>query len=113
MIARKYDKIIEVWGLTTVEDEYGGSTPIEALAFKAWAKITTNGLGNKAIDMGITQFQDPILFQVRYRPDYEYNGKNLTVRYRNDTYIIQAVRVVNERNREVELFCTRFNPDVV
>jgi head-tail adaptor len=113
MLARHYDKQIEIWQSTVVDDGWGGSVLTEVLLSKAWSKITTNGLGNKAIDMGITQFQDPVLFQVRFRPDIEYNGRNLTVRYRGDTYIIQAVRVVNERNREVELFCTRFNPEMV
>jgi len=107
MIARQYSKQIEIWRVTTEDDPYGGSEVIETLITKSWAKLTTNGLGNKAIDMGVTQFQDPVLFQVRFRPDVEYSGKDLTVRYRGDTFIIQAVRVVNEWDREVELFCVR------
>lgn len=112
MLARSYDKRIDVYEVTSVPNEFSGHTTIETLRIETWAKLTTNGLGNKATDMGLTSFENPLLFQVRWRSDVEYEGRTMLVKYRGDSYIIQAVRVINERNREVEIFCARQEPEI-
>jgi len=77
MKSREYDKRLEVWEATKAPDGYGGfATVNERIAF-SWCKVVSNGLGRKAANMGITDFNDPILFQVRYRNDLNYNGRNL------------------------------------
>ena len=110
MLAREYDKQIKVYEVTNVPNEFGGNTIAETLVTTTWAKLITNGLGNKAVNMGITTFENALLFKVRHRLDFTYQGRTLFIMYRGDKYIIKAVRDVNERQREVEIFCTKEEP---
>lgn len=110
MLARQYDKRIDIYEVTSVPNEFGGHTLTNVLLSKSWAKLSTTGLGNKATNMGVTTFENPLLFYVRYRKDLQYQGRTLFLMYRGDKYIIQAVRNVNERNTEVEIFCTKEEP---
>lgn len=110
MIAREYDKRIQIYEVQSIPNDFGGHTLTDVLVASSWAKLSTTGLGNKATNMGITTFENPLLFYVRYRKDITYQGRTLFVMYRGDKYIVQAVRDVNERQREVEIFCTKEEP---
>lgn len=107
MIAREYNKRIDVYETTTVQNEFGGNVVADALLFSSWAKVETNGVGYKATDFGINQFEDPVLFKCRYRNDFHYEGRTLYVIYRNEKYIIKGVRNVGVQNLEMEIYCQR------
>lgn len=109
MLSRQYDKRIQVWETTKVSDGFGGNTVSETLLFQSWAKIETNGVGYKAQDIGLDQFNNPVLFKVRYRNDFQYQGRTLYVLYRNVKYIIQAVRNSDQRNIELDIFCSKLD----
>lgn len=115
MKAREYDKRIEVWEVGQRQpDGFGGFlTGPASLISSSWAKLKTNGLGRKAYDMGIVEFNDPLLFLVRGRNDLPYNGRNLYLIYRGEKYIIQAVKNENLRNVDTEIFCTKEGPITV
>jgi len=107
MIARKYNKRIQLFEVSTQQNEFGGNTPTETLLFSSWCEVVTNGVGYKATDFGIDAFEDPVLFRVRYRNDFKYQGRTLLVKYRNERYVIKAVRNIDVANLETELFCQR------
>lgn len=107
MIAREYTKRISVFETTNVADGYGGNTVSEVFIFSSWAKLETNGVGYKAKDLGLVNFNDPLLFKVRHRNDFDYNGRKMYVLYNNNKYIIQGVRNVNELNIDLEIFCSK------
>lgn len=109
MISRQYDKRIEVWGTVTVPDGFGGNLVAEQLQFKSWAKLETTGVGYKAQDFGLDQFNNPLLFKVRYRNDFQYEGRTLYVMYRNEKYIIQGIRNSDQRNIELDIFCSKLD----
>lgn len=107
MLSREYTKRISFYEVTISDDGYGGTIPNETLLFTSWCKITTNGLGRKATDLGLTEFKEPLLFECRFRSDFSYQGKTLFVVYGGKRYVIQAVRDIDMRRREVEVFATK------
>jgi head-tail adaptor len=110
MKARSYDKRIEVWEISTVADGFGGSTVATQKIASSWAKLQTEGLGRKAHNMGLVEFNDPLLFLVRGRNDLPYNGRTLFLMYRNQKYIIQAIKNEDLRDVDTEIFCTKEEP---
>jgi hypothetical protein len=108
MEARKYDKRIEVWETGhKIADGFGGFTVSPQLITTSWAQIKTDGLGRKAYDIGLVEFNDPLLFLVRGRNDLPYNGRNLFLVYKGQKYIIQSVRNEDLRDVDTEIFCTK------
>lgn len=107
MKAREYDKRIEVWEVTErVSDGFGGFIPGEPQKIaSSWAKLKTDGLGRKAYDLGLVEFNDPLLFLVRGRNDLPYNGRNLFVMYKGSKYIIKSVKNEDLRDVDTEIFC--------
>lgn len=115
MKARFYDKRIEVWEVgQRVSDGFGGYTTGPAvLISSSWAKLKTEGLGRKAYDMGIVEFNDPLLFLVRGRNDLPYNGRNLFLMYKGSKYIIKSVKNEDLRDVDTEIFCIKEEPATV
>lgn len=109
MLSREYDKRIEIWETISVPDGFGGNTVSEELLFKSWAKIETKGVGYKANDFGIDEFNNPVIFKVRYRNDFQYEGRTLYAMYRNEKYIIQGIRNSGQRNIELDIFCSKLD----
>lgn len=107
MISREYNKRISLYEVTLNPNGFGGNTATEELLFTSWAQIITNGVGYKVADLGLQTFENPILFKVRYRNDFQYSGRTLFAMYKGDKYIIQAIRNVNEVNLELEIYCTK------
>lgn len=115
MKAREYDKRIEVWEIgQRVSDGFGGwiiGEPVKVTT--TWAQLVTEGLGRKAYNLGLIEFNDPLLFLVRGRNDLPYNGRNLYLMYRNVKYIIKSVRNEDLRDVDTEIFCIREEPEGV
>lgn len=115
MKAREYDKRIEVWEVgQRVSDGFGGwiiGEPVKVTT--TWAKLVTEGLGRKAYNLGIIEFNDPLLFLVRGRNDLPYNGRNLYLMYRGEKYIIKSVRNEDLRDVDTEIFCIKEEPETV
>jgi len=112
MIAREYNKRISVYEVTLISNPFGGNTPTETLLFTSWAQLITNGVGYKATDFGLDTFENPLLFKVRYRNDFKWQGRTLFVMYGNNKYIIKGIRNINEANLELEIFCAKLEPEL-
>lgn len=115
MKSREYNKRIEVWEVGQREsDGFGGwivGDPV--MIAKSWAKLVTDGLGRKAYNFGIVDFNDPLLFLVRGRNDLPYNGRNLYLMYRGEKYVIRAVKNEDLGDVDTEIFCTKQDPETI
>lgn len=109
MIAREYTKRIDVYNVTVASDGFAGKIASEDLEFSSWAKIETNGVGYKAKDLGLQEFNDPVLFRVRFRKDFDYTGRTMSLYYKSQRYIILAIRNVDEKSLELDIFCSKEN----
>lgn len=105
MIARKYNKRIKVYETSLTQNEFGGNSQTVNLLFTSWAEIVTNGVGYKATDFGLDTFENPVLFNCRYRNDFVYQGRTLHVEYKSKKYIIKGVRNIGVSDLEMQLFC--------
>ena len=115
MKSRKYSCRIEVWEVgQPIDDGFGGHTiGLPTHIASSWAELVTEGLGRKAYNLGLIEFNDPLLFLVRGRNDLPYNGRNLYLMYRNVKYIIKSVRNEDMCDVDTEIFCIREEPETV
>lgn len=111
MIAREYNKRITVIEVNTVQNEFGGYETAETELFSSWAKIVTKSAGYKATDFGITDFERPVIFNFRYRNDFQYQGRTLYIEYKGSKYIIKGIRQINEAGIEVEVIAQLLEAD--
>lgn len=109
MIARKYNKRVEIWETTDVADDYGGNTVTDELITKSWANISTaNKYSNKLDNIGITDPINTIIVKLRHRNDISYNAINKYLKYNGIKYIIQNNPTnVDLNNTEIEIIATR------
>jgi len=111
MIARKYNKRIQVFETTLTQNEFAGNVQTTELLFTSWAEIETNGVGYKATDFGIDTFENPVLLRCRYRNDFKYQGRTFHVEYKGLKYIIKGVRNIGVADLEMEIFCQQVEPE--
>lgn len=99
MLAREYNRLIEIWVKTFVTNEYGSL--VESLVFvkKIWAKIGTNA-GNKFVNYGIQDFKNPVVFHVRGRKNDIIFDENYFVKYKGHEYFIKGIE--NEGLEDME-----------
>lgn len=111
MIAREYNKRITIIEVSVVQNEFGGNETGEVELFSSWAKIVTNSAGYKAKDFGIDTFERPVIFNFRYRNDFQYQGRTLYISYKGSKYIIKGIRQINEAGIEVEIIAQLLEAD--
>ncbi len=118
MIARKYNKRVEIWQTETVSDGFGGSTVSDTLITSSWAQIETFGVNskysNRATNLGITDTINSIRVLLRKRNDITYNSINQFLVYRGEKYIINNTPTnVNFNGVDIEIIAIREQPTQV
>lgn len=115
MIAREYTKRIDIYQVEEVPDGYGGNTVTSELLASSWAKLidSNTSVQQRATVLGITDLYEPLIFRLRFRNDLPYNGRNLSLSYNGQTYVIKSISDVNENHREIEILCTKTIPETV
>ena len=64
MLAREYNRLIEIYRQEYTPDGYGGNIPHDVFVKKVYAKIKTSA-GNKFQQFGISDFKNPVIFSIR------------------------------------------------
>lgn len=115
MIAREYNKRIDIYQYEEVPDGFGGNTVQSEQLASSWAKLveSTSSVQQRATVLGITDLYEPLIFRLRFRNDLPYNGRNLALSYNGNTYVIKSISDVNEFHREIEILCTKTIPESV
>lgn len=93
MLARQYNRKIEIWRKDFVTDEFGGLIETNVLVKSIWAKVTTNA-GNKFVNFGIQDFKNPVIFAVRGRKNDIVYDENYHVEYKGIKYFIKGMQNV-------------------
>lgn len=102
MRARKYNKKIELWQTTFVQNEWGGTPNNETLLGKLWCQLVTTNKPYRVTELGIIDTTDTINIKLRKRSDFDFNTKNQYFIYRNERYIMQTEPInINFEDREV------------
>ena len=93
MLAREYNRPIEIWVKTFVSDEFGGQNESLQLVKKIWAKIGTNA-GSKFVNYGIQDFKNPVVFYVRGKKNQFTFSENHFIKYQDIEYFIKGIENV-------------------
>jgi SPP1 family predicted phage head-tail adaptor len=112
MIAREYTKRIDIYQGTEASDGFGGNTVSYELIASSWAKLV-NPSSSRFTDLGLSDLSDSLLFKVRFRGELNYNGRNLYLNYNGDTYVIQSITDLDMVHRELDILCTKANPEII
>lgn len=102
MIARAYNRKIDIWLNTSITDEFGGVITTPTFIKSVWAKVKTNA-GNKFINFGIQEFVNPVVFSVRgSKNGFEYTENNF-VKYQGKEFYIKGIQNNLLENMEIDL----------
>ena len=112
MIAREYNKRIDIYQGTEEPDGFAGNTVSYELIASSWAKLSSPS-SSRFTDLGITDLSNSLLFKVRYNPELNYNGRNLYLSYNGETYVIQSITDLDMVHRELDIYCTKANPELI
>ena len=102
MIARKYNKYIEIYQTTNVSDGFGGSTVTDELLYSVWANIDAkraNIVNEQGINSNITE----IVFTIRYIPGNIINEKEYFIIYNGLVYNIDSILNIGLNNINIEI----------
>jgi SPP1 family predicted phage head-tail adaptor len=104
--SRSLNKRIELWNATATADGYGGSTIVETMVTKMWAKVETLNPGkNYNLDsFGLESNNRSLLITVRKRNDLFYNIENMFVVYRDKKYVVATSPVNIQFNDSIVQF---------
>ena len=103
MKPRKYDKLIQLWKTTEVEDGFGGNTVnTGVLQSTFWANVQTKGARNLS-DNGNVQNINQIVFTIRNR--YDIDLQDCYVKYQSKIYQIATSTNSDLNNIEIEIVC--------
>ena len=107
MKARKYNKRIQIYEITTVPDGYGGSTNGEVLLGESWCSIASSN-SQRLVDLGIIDPSNTIVVRLRWRNDLRYNAIDQFLKYNGVKYIIQNAPInIDFEKTEVEIIAVR------
>jgi len=106
MIARKYDRIIEMWTTTTVSDGFGGNTVTTALDYTLWANVTTNN-ASRTNENGQNDNFVQVIFTVRNNPNLNISIKDNFIVYNSVIYNIDSILNIELDNIDIEIQATQ------
>lgn len=112
MISRKYDKRIELWQYTKIDDGFGGYTVVDELVRKSWCQIKSvsnnSRYSQRMVDLGVTDPSLAIIVRLRQRNDTDYNAINQYLKYRGEKYIIQNTPTnINYEDVDIEIIAVK------
>ena len=108
MRARKYNKKVEVWQTTSVDDGYGGNGVTTSLLTTSWCNLITENKSKIGNDEGEYTTYETIIIQLRKRNDVTYTSDNQFFKYRGFIYRIKSNPVnVGFDDREIQITLER------
>jgi SPP1 family predicted phage head-tail adaptor len=106
MIARKYNKYIEIWKTTTVSDGYGGNIVSTELDYTLWANVTTrNSL--RTNENGQNDNFVNTIFTVRNNPNFSVSIKDNFIKYNDIIYNIDSVLNIDLNYIDIQIQATQ------
>lgn len=104
MLARHYNRKIEIWKNESVSDGYGGHTMQQSKVSSIWTNIQTSA-GNRFESFGISDFKQPTVFRVRGHKNLINYDENTFVRFGLKEYVIRGIENVGIDDMEYNLYC--------
>jgi len=106
MIARKYDRIIEMWKTVTVADGYGGNIVTTELDYSLWSNVSTKQ-SSRTNENGQNDNFVQAVFTVRNNPNFTISIKDSFIVYNSVAYNIDSVLNIDLDNIDIEIQATQ------
>lgn len=107
MLARDYDRLIEIWENRPVYDGFSGTVMQPFFIKKVYSKIKT-GAGSKFERFGILDFKNPVVFSVRGKKNGINYTENYFVKYKGNSYMIKGIEPIGLEGLEINLLCDEY-----
>lgn len=104
MLARAYNRKIEIWVKTPVSDGFGGYLMENIFIKSIYAKLTTSA-GNKFVNFGIVDFKNPVIFSIRGIKNGIVFTENHFVKYKGKEFFIKGTEDKSIDGMELNLLC--------
>jgi hypothetical protein len=108
MLARTYDKRVEIWNLTEVSDDFGGFIVSESLLIKRWANIETKNAIRTTDNGKIENFYTTI-FKFRGINSFMLSEKLNYIKYKGNKFVIDRIENINLVDIDIIVYCTAQN----
>ena len=105
MLARTYDKRVEIWGLQEVGDTFGGFIITESLLIKRWASIETKSSIRNTDNGKLENFYTTI-FKFRGINSFMLSEKLNYIKYKGNKFVIDRIENINLVDIDIIVFCT-------
>lgn len=112
MRSRGFNKRIEIWQNTSVDDGFGGYTDTTALLTTSWAKIESLSAKTSSLmtEMGMLDASNSIVITTRKRDDLDWSVAKMFIRYRGNDYVIKSNPTnINFEDRLIKFIATKQN----
>lgn len=102
MKARKYDKRIQFYTTTTVDDGFGGSTVEDVLIGSFWAEAKQNS-AYRDNSIGMSDIKNNWSFNIRANQSLMDQSDNLFIVYLGEKRAVNDIRYNDELRREINI----------
>lgn len=108
MLSRSYNKRIEIWKSTAVEDGFGGWITSEAKIYKQWAYVKTKTSVYNT-DVGKILNVQYLEITMRKRIDYSLTINDHYIVYNCNKYVIDSIENYDLNDLDIVLKCSQHN----
>lgn len=102
MLARQYNRKINIWTTDNVPDGYGGNTVTDRLIGSFWAEVKQNS-AFRDNSIGKSDIKDNWSFNIRANDILKPDMDNLRVEYRGIKRVVNDIRYNDELFREINI----------
>lgn len=102
MIARKYNRRVEIFKTNTVPDGFGGNLTEPVSLGLFWAEVKQNS-AYKDNALGISEIKDNWSFNIRANPVLIPQSDNLSITYKGVNRVVNDIRYNDELYREINI----------
>jgi SPP1 family predicted phage head-tail adaptor len=102
MIARQYNRKVNIYGISVVEDGFGGNTSENVLIGSFWAELKQNSAFSDN-SIGMSNIKDNWSFNIRATDKLTPQMDNLTIEYRGVKRVVNDIRYNDELFREINI----------
>jgi SPP1 family predicted phage head-tail adaptor len=102
VIARQYNRKIQIWKTTSVTDGYGGNTVTDVLIGSFWSEVKQNS-AFRDNSIGKSDIKNNWSFNIRANPVLLSDIDNLFIIYNGSRYIVNDFRYNDELRREINI----------
>ncbi len=102
MISRQYDKKINIYQTSSIDDGFGGTAPVDNLIGSFWAEVKQNS-AFRDNQVGASDIKNNYSFKIRANAAITPYIDNLFILYRGSKFVVNDISYADELFREINI----------